>query len=271
MTTGALTGKTVLVTRAAGQSSEITALLEAHGAQVAQFPTIEIVPPDSWEPCDRAVDELNAFDGLIFASANGVRFFFERLRERGVPLDDLNSKLVYTVGDKTRSAVQEFGVRVLASPASFSAEDLGAMMTSNDMTNKRLLFPRGNLGDDALPQALRNAGAKVDTVVVYQTQGPRDADADTIRGKVLNGTIGVLTFTSPSTAEHFFQLFTPQELGIIATRCIVAAIGPTTGRALAALGIRVHIVAAESTVSSLVRAICDYVQSETDTSQSIVP
>ncbi|MFM7580892.1 MAG: SAM-dependent methyltransferase, partial [Microcystaceae cyanobacterium] len=73
-----LAQKTILVTRAAEQSSQFTALLQAQGAQVLEMPTLVIQAPSSWELLDQALRELETFNWLILTSANGVNFFFER-------------------------------------------------------------------------------------------------------------------------------------------------------------------------------------------------
>src|SRR5205085_5963138 len=60
-----LFGKRVVVTRAREQASELKRLLEEAGAQVVQFPTIEIVPPPSWESLDRVIDQLAQYQRVI--------------------------------------------------------------------------------------------------------------------------------------------------------------------------------------------------------------
>ena len=53
-----LRGKTILITRAASQSDELRAGLEAAGARVIECPAIEIVPVEDWTEVDRAVSNL---------------------------------------------------------------------------------------------------------------------------------------------------------------------------------------------------------------------
>src|SRR5207247_2129924 len=72
-----LFGKRIVVTRAREQASELRKLLEDAGANVIEFPTIEIVPPESYASLDRAV--TGDFDFIIFTSVNGVRAYFARL------------------------------------------------------------------------------------------------------------------------------------------------------------------------------------------------
>ena len=78
-----LFGKRILVTRAREQASSFAQILEAAGAEIVEFPTITIVPPESWEPLDAAISRLREYRWVIFTSANGVRFFWERLQHAG--------------------------------------------------------------------------------------------------------------------------------------------------------------------------------------------
>jgi len=76
-----ITRKTVLVTRTRKQSEEMTAQLEAVGATVVHCPTIEVLSPDSWAQLDASIRRIKQYDWVVFTSANGVRFFFDRLVE----------------------------------------------------------------------------------------------------------------------------------------------------------------------------------------------
>src|SRR5207244_7221270 len=102
-----LFGRRVVVTRAREQASDLKRRFEERGAQVVQFPTIEIVPPESFDSLDRAVDE--AWDWLIFTSTNGVSAFFERLFAKGKDVRSLSCK-VAAVGDSTAAALRAHGI-----------------------------------------------------------------------------------------------------------------------------------------------------------------
>jgi uroporphyrinogen III methyltransferase/synthase len=78
-----LSGKTILVTRAADRSSQFTELLEEQGAEVIEMPALEIRPPSSWHDLDFAIENLSTFTWLILTSANGVDYFFSRLQALG--------------------------------------------------------------------------------------------------------------------------------------------------------------------------------------------
>ena len=60
-----LVNKTILVTRATGQSSAFTTLLNRQGATVIDMPALEIRPPSSWAALDQALENLQQFDWLV--------------------------------------------------------------------------------------------------------------------------------------------------------------------------------------------------------------
>ena len=66
----ALHGISILVTRAAGQAEQLVRLIEERGGTAVVVPTIEIVPPAGWEACDRAIERLSAYDGVLFTSVD---------------------------------------------------------------------------------------------------------------------------------------------------------------------------------------------------------
>ena len=81
-----LFGRRVVVTRARAQAGELSVELEKLGAEVLEFPTIEVRPPDDLGPLDAAIRDLDSFDWLVFTSVNGVEAFVERLERHGLDL-----------------------------------------------------------------------------------------------------------------------------------------------------------------------------------------
>ncbi|MGD1920820.1 MAG: uroporphyrinogen-III C-methyltransferase, partial [Pleurocapsa sp.] len=74
-----LANQTILVTRAESQSSKFTTLLQQQCATVVVMPALDITPPLSWNDFDNAIANLAQFQWLILTSANGVKFFCDRL------------------------------------------------------------------------------------------------------------------------------------------------------------------------------------------------
>ena len=72
-----LSGRRIAVTRAREQSPELTAKLNALGADVIELPLITVSKEIDKEVLHDVLSELGSYDWIVFTSANGVRFFFE--------------------------------------------------------------------------------------------------------------------------------------------------------------------------------------------------
>jgi uroporphyrinogen-III synthase len=258
-----LSGKTFLVTRAAQQADNLVHLIEQHGGKAIAFPTIEITPPDSWQPVDKTIESLHMYDGLIFTSANGVEFFFQRMNVHEVPLDDVKNKLLFSVGEKTKQTLEHLGLSVTAVPDKFTAQDLTKMLQQEDLKGKSFLFPRGNLGNDSLPETVKTLGAHVEAVTVYKTMKPKFENIQRIRSLILYGSVNVATFTSPSTFRNITTLFSRQDLKQFFSKTKIAVIGPVTAKAVEDAGYDVEIIPKISTVESLVETIVKHFDSQT--------
>ncbi len=241
-----LRGKRVVVTRAQGQASELAEKLEAVGAEVIEFPTIEFRPPADPKPLDEAIAKLGDYDWLIFTSANGVRFFAQRRPD----LSAFRGK-VCAIGPATKNAVEELGLEVALVPREYVAESLVADFASEELSGRRMLLPRAAVARDVVPDELRRRGAQVDVVEAYRTVVPEDAPARAIEIFGARRKPDWITFTSSSTVVNFVEAAGSAALEGVR----VASIGPVTTATARSLGIAVDTEAEEYTTSGLVAAI----------------
>jgi uroporphyrinogen III methyltransferase/synthase len=251
-----LFGRRIVITRAREQSEALTERLEALGAEVIEIPCIEIRPPGSWKPLDHAIERLHTFDYLIFTSANGVRYFFERLKAQGGDARDLKGLKIGAIGPATAAELACVGLRADFIPAAYRAEGLMDSLRGYEVTGKAFLIPRARVARDFLPRALRKQNARVEVVEAYQTVRPRLPIRYLARW--LDPVPDAITFTSSSTAVNFFQLLTPPVKQKLLPRTHLASIGPVTSRTIRQLGFKVEIEAKESTIPALVEALCAY-------------
>ncbi len=252
-----LAGRVVVVTRAAEQARALGAALEAVGARVLELPTIVIEPPPSWEPLDRALGTLAAFDWVVFTSVNAVRRVDARLSEQGLDWRPIAARRVAAIGPATAAALAERGVSVAVTPDEYVAEgllrDLGRVVRPGE----RVLVPRAAGARDVLTTGLRRLGAVVTEVTAYVTR-PAAESADRLRRALAGGGVDVVTLTSSSTARHLAELFTPAERERWLAEVTFAAIGPVTAATAARYGLRVQIVPRQYTVPALVAAIIEH-------------
>ena len=235
-----LSGKTVLITRAASQSAELRTALEGLGAKVIECPTIHIVPPTTWKPVDDAIRRLNTYNWLLFTSANAVEQFMDRMRERRPSIP------IAVVGSATGTKLAEWKLKSSLVPKNFRAEGLLEAFAEN-LVGTRILFPRAEVAREMLPEELRRRGAVVDVVTVYRTVKAMTGDI----GEILESErVDCIVFTSPSTI--------PENLHVLPTGTALAVIGPVTREAARLLGLKPDIVPVQSTVQELVEAIEKY-------------
>jgi uroporphyrinogen-III synthase len=257
-----LSGKTILVTRAAGQSSQFARLLQFQGAIVIEMPTIEIVPPTSWDELDAAIARLNDFDWLILTSTNAVDYFFERLGSQLQDVRALAAIKIAVVGEKTALRLKQRGLQPDFVPPEFVAD---AMVVNfpESIEAKKILFPRVESGGrDILVKAFTDRGAEVTEVAAYQSACPEIPDPTAIAA-LKNRSVQVITFASSKTVKHFCELLQrsigdgwQHDLEKIA----IGSIGPQTSKTCRALLGRVDVEAQEFTLDGLTKAIVQWAE-----------
>ena len=142
-----------------------------------------------------------------------------------------------------------------------------------NVSGKKILLPRAKIATADLPDGLREKGAHVDDVPLYDTvKVASDSDKgvfdkgsligyfcgflqDEIEADLLNGRIDLVTFTSSSTVTNFLEMFPAHTPDVLLADVQVAVIGPTTQKTAVEYGLHVDVVAQTASVESLVEAI----------------
>ena len=253
-----LADKTILVTRARPQAGVFSAALTKLGAHVIEIPTIEIVPAESAE-LDTAILSLNRYDWLFFTSANGATIFFEQLK-RLVPQGEVTMPKICAIGPATSEKVRLHGHEVSLQPGRYQAEgiiDEFSSLYRSNLSDLKILVPRARVARQVLPEKLREQGADVDVIPVYDTRVPAESDAllDKVLGKIRPD---LITFTSSSTVRNFVSLAANRP-SLSSYAC--AVIGPITSQTAKELGLNVVLQPASSTIPDFVRAIEAYLSS----------
>jgi uroporphyrinogen III methyltransferase/synthase len=248
-----LVGKHILITRAWGQVEEFSRILEGYGAQVIAFPTIEIAPPEDWQPLDKAIEKIDTYDWVIFTSVNGVKFFTERLQTKGTDITVLRRKKICAIGPRTQKELEKMGLTVHFRPSEYRAEGIAEGLKVQGIQGKKILLPRAREARRVLPEALRVAGALVDEVEAYQTVKPTKGKKSL--AAILKKGIDMVVFTSSSTVRNFMELL-PDKTALNGVK--VAIIGPVTAETGRDYGLEPTIMPAEYTIPSLVQAIVEH-------------
>jgi uroporphyrinogen III methyltransferase/synthase len=198
---------------------------------------------------------MESYQWIIFTSANGVRFFFSRLQERGRDVRDLKGLGICTIGPATARAVEERGLRVDIVPDEYISEGIVSAFTGKNLGGKKILLPRAEMARDVVPEGLEKLGAAVDVVTVYRTvrSGYKRSDLQPLMDA---GKVDVITFTSPSTVINF-KLIMGRDMSL-PEKIKVACLGPVTAAAAKKNGFSVDILQERYTIPGMVKALADY-------------
>ena len=209
-----LSGKRLVVTRAAKQASGITARLTALGAEVIETPMIETrdVTPALFnlacrsggsEATDRIQADWNSlknFDLLAFTSVNGVESFFKQLFAAGLDIRVLAGKKIASVGKITEKKLLEYGIRCDYVPEDHTGEGLGKLL-------------RSYIDERTLASSLQTKDER--GVILSEAQGAESKDLDESRILFLQGNLAdetLLQYLPKATRWIVYETLSVAEL-----------------------------------------------------------
>ncbi|MDA0351361.1 MAG: uroporphyrinogen-III C-methyltransferase [Chloroflexi bacterium] len=256
---GPLAGKRVLVTRTRAQASTLVEQLKLQGARPLVLPAIEVQHRAEPAEVARAALSLRAGDveWVAFTSAIAVRVFLDLLADSQTDARAFAGAKICALGDATAAALAERGlIADLVPTEATGAAAASAMIDAFEatgLTAARVLLPRAEGADPALPTALTAAGATVTEVTLYLS-GPPSSVPDTLLNEVRAG-VDVATFTSSSTVRNLATL-----LGDLSSLqgATIACIGPTTAATARELGLEPDVIATDHSVPGLIAALRDH-------------
>ncbi|KMQ51903.1 Uroporphyrinogen-III methyltransferase [Chitinispirillum alkaliphilum] len=253
-----LFGKTIINTRSPEQAPVMTDKLGALGADVIEFPLINISHFGRKSELEDAVKKVGEYDWLIFTSANGVRAFFKLFLEISKDIRALGNCRIACIGPATREAVEEFNLKVEVTARSALAEGLIEELKTDRSAfcGKNVLLPRALKARDILPETLRSWGAAVRVVPAYETTCG-NADQSIIE-KIVKDHYDLILFSSSSTFLNLFNLLRGSNHEILPHKLRGASIGPITSSTMKQYGVTPTVEAKEHTMDGLVQAIEEY-------------
>jgi uroporphyrinogen III methyltransferase/synthase len=242
-----LHGRSVVVTRARAQASGLARTLRLLGAEVVELPAIRIEPRIEGDEVRRAVAEIEAYSLVCLTSPNGVRLLFEALAAAGRDARALAGATVAAIGPGTAAALSEHGIRADVVPGRFVAEALLEELDAVEVEGRRVLVARAAEARDVLPDGLRERGAEVDEVALYETVREEPAP----EALAAAAEADYVTFTSSSTVRNLAEALG----GRFPNRARVISIGPVTSAAAREAGISVDAEAERHDIDGLVAAL----------------
>jgi uroporphyrinogen III methyltransferase/synthase len=242
-----LHGRRVVVTRARAQASGLARTLRELGADVVELPAIQIEPRlDSQEVRD-AVARIGDYSLVCLTSPNGVHLLFEAMQAAGQDARALAGATVAAIGPGTARALAQHGIAADVVPERFVAEALVEALADTEVEGKPVLVARAAEARDVLPDALRERGAEVDVVPLYETVREQPDEAEVERAQEAD----YVTFTSSSTVTNLVEALGDR----FPKNARVLSIGPVTSETARAAGLEVAVEAERHDVDGLLAAL----------------
>ena len=240
-----LHGRRVAVTRARAQASGLAARLRTLGADVAEVPAIRIEPLPVEGALARAVEDIGEYALVCLTSPNGASLLLEALTNGGRDSRALAGATVAAIGPGTAAELERGGIRADVVPPRSIAESLVEALAEVPVEGRRVLIARAAEARDVLPDALRERGAEVDVVALYETVAePLD---DLAREGLARA--DYVTFTSSSTVRFLLEAVGSDSFPEAAR---VVSIGPITSATARENGLTVHVEAERHDIDGLV-------------------
>ncbi len=219
-----LTGRRVLVTRAAGQAAPLSQELRQLGAAVVEVPAVSIQPvatPDELREAARSLRGRRAPRWMAVTSANAA----ESLRALDLP-EDLAGIRVAAVGAPTARALRDVGVNVGLIASGTGAGALADQLIAAGAGSGSVWLPQGEAARIELGDRLRQAGAEVTVTVCYRTVPV--AGLRRLLLPVFAERVDAVTLLSPSAVE---AVVAAVGAGLLCGLSVVC-VGSTTAAAL---------------------------------------
>jgi uroporphyrinogen III methyltransferase / synthase len=242
-----LHGRRVVVTRARAQASGFARTLRQLGAEVVELPAIRIESLVDSAEVRAAAAAIGEYALVCLTSPNGVRLLFDALAEAGTDARALAGATVAAIGPGTARELKARGIVADIVPERFVAEALVEALAGVEVAGKRGLVARAAEARDVLPEALRERGAELDVVSLYETvrEAPDEAAIDAA------GEAEYVTFTSSSTVRNLKEALGDR----FPTGARVVSIGPVTSETCRELGLTVDVEAERHDIDGLLAAL----------------
>ncbi|HYI74110.1 MAG TPA: uroporphyrinogen-III synthase [Gaiellaceae bacterium] len=231
-----LSGRRVVVTRP--ESSKLAGELERLGAEVTLVPLIEIRPAEDRRALEEAVRALSSYDWIVLTSVNGVAAVAEGLAGLAGPK-------VAAVGPVTAEAIRSHGVEP-AFVASRASDDIAGGL--GQLPGKRVLLPQADIADPHLAEELRGRDAEVDVVVAYRTVLVEPPMWGILPLRIADAVV----LASGSACRSLAAA------GGAGGNALLVCIGPKTAKVAREVGLRVGLVADETTSDGIIRALVSH-------------
>jgi uroporphyrinogen-III synthase len=249
-----LLGKSILVPRGKKEAKAFSSLVRKYGGVPMEIPLLSFRPIVPAKEMKEIMDNINTYDWIVFTSNVTVETFLAIANNSY----DMFPKIA-VIGNRTELVLTSKGYKVDFVPDEYVAEGFVREFLPLVQKGMKVLIPKGNLARDYIAESLTAAGAHVDELIVYETYLPEESKSQ-LKDAISEKQIDILTFTSPSTVDHFMEVINENGLQQFLDDCLISCIGPITKERIESVGLRVHVIPETYTVEDMLKKIITYLE-----------
>lgn len=157
---------------------------------------------------------------FVFTSVNGVRVFFERMKQENVDWTVFQNYKFAVIGAATGKALEEYGITPDLCPEVYTSEGLAKALISQAESTEEMILLRSAIGSPVLVQILAANGFSVRDISIYELETAAEDMTELPE-------LDYLTFSSASGVELFFEKYSGIPKGVQPV-----CIGEVTAKAL---------------------------------------
>jgi len=230
-------GKTIAITRSKEDSEEFTQLMSKDNAKPIPLPTIELISKGE-KIVDEFLDSLKEYnpDYSVFMSSKAVKLLLDSAKKISKKQElqlGITNTIVIAVGPKTKTALENEGIKVAHIPNRFSSVGVGEVFTRLNAVGKKVIVPRSGASTPFLKNLLEKIGLDVKEIHLYDVCAFRDTSQwNEFRELFSQNKVDGIVFTSASSVRAFFEImsndYEQKTLLDNLQKVQVVAIGPFT-------------------------------------------
>lgn len=246
--------KKVLVPRGKKQAKSFSQLIEKEGGIPVEIPLIAFRPVTMDQKLQAVLNQLQNYDWIIFTSKVTVETFLALMEAEQITA----MPKIAVIGKKTEQVVREKNLTAAFLPSVYVAETFVAEFHTYVQRGMKILIPKGNLARDYIASSLRDYGAIVDEVIIYENYFPEES-RNRLTTAMVNDELDILLFTSSSTVDHFMEVIKVNHLESHLSHCLIGCIGPATEKTIKSYGLAVHASPKVYTVEEMITSMNEYI------------
>lgn len=245
-------GKKILVTRPKHQAENMCALIEQQGWEAIQFPLIEIQASSLSAHEQSCLHNIDQYRLIFFVSANAVNFALPLFNGK---MEQLQKVACIAVGKASYIALKAYDIKqVLVPEQGFNSEAILAMAEVQDLHSQSCLIIRGTGGREFLADSLRERGARVDYLQVYQRTMPM-FDGHLLGAYIRGSALAAILIYSGDALMNLLQMLAKENLHKSLLDTPIVVISQRVRDLARKIGFKHIIIAAKASDAAMMNAL----------------